>query len=212
MYKDVRVCFEKKGMAIFISHLDLNRAVMRALLRSKLKIWLSEGFNPHPKVVFAQPLSLGFEGENELFDFKADENLDILQLQKLKDVMPPGLDIKEIYFPNVKFKDIYFSEYRIIIECDRDITWINNFFKTPVMVEKKTKRSSAIVDINQFIHKLDVEKCNNELQINTVLDCSGQKMLSPSYIITALLNAGVKIQDSRIIRTKFLKNDLTEFK
>jgi radical SAM-linked protein len=212
MYRDVRVCFEKKGMAVFISHLDLNRAIMRALLRSKLNIWLSEGFNPHPKVVFAGPLSLGYEGQYELFDFKADDDLDISQLNQLKDVMPPGISIKEIYFPGTKFKEICFAEYKLNIDCDKDKAWVNKLFECPVMVEKKTKRSQAVVDIREFIHKLDIKDIQNGVEIETILDFSAAKMLSPSYIITALTDNGAAVDDSLIIRKGFLDCDFKEFK
>ena len=55
---DVRTVFEKKGRAKYISHLDLNRFMMRAFRRSGLPIWYTEGFNPHPYATFALALSL----------------------------------------------------------------------------------------------------------------------------------------------------------
>jgi uncharacterized protein (DUF2344 family) len=39
-------------------------------MRSGLDLVYSEGFNPHPKIVFAQPLSIYQESEYEIFDFK----------------------------------------------------------------------------------------------------------------------------------------------
>ena len=58
----VRVFFEKKDMARYISHLDLQRAVRRAVERSGLTVRQTEGFNPHPKMVFSMPLSM-YPGE-----------------------------------------------------------------------------------------------------------------------------------------------------
>ena len=70
--KPVRIWFTKDNECKYISHLDLNRVVMRALHKSKLNIWHTEGFNPHPFVTFALPLSLGFKGVKETMDKMAE--------------------------------------------------------------------------------------------------------------------------------------------
>ena len=49
------------------------RAVTRALLRSELPIVYTEGFNPHPKLVFALPLSIYQESEYEIFDIAVED-------------------------------------------------------------------------------------------------------------------------------------------
>ena len=58
-----RIGFYKVGDMQFISHLDLQRFMKRAFVRSGLPIWFSEGFNPHPKMVFSTPLSIGIQSE-----------------------------------------------------------------------------------------------------------------------------------------------------
>ena len=65
-----RIKFTKTGRMQFISHLDLNRVMRTALIRAGIPIYYSEGFNPHPKMVFALPLSIGAESECELLDIK----------------------------------------------------------------------------------------------------------------------------------------------
>ena len=64
----IRVFFEKKGCAAYISHLDVQRAVIRALQRTGCDFAFTEGFNPHMKLVFAMPLSLFQESTYEIFD------------------------------------------------------------------------------------------------------------------------------------------------
>ncbi|MBQ9964192.1 MAG: DUF2344 domain-containing protein, partial [Clostridia bacterium] len=59
----MRITFSKTGSARYISHLDLNRTMTRAVRRAGLPIWYTEGFNRHPYLTFAAPLSLGYEGE-----------------------------------------------------------------------------------------------------------------------------------------------------
>ena len=43
----VRISFEKKNEASYISLLDLQRVMQRVLKRSGLPVWHTLGFNPH---------------------------------------------------------------------------------------------------------------------------------------------------------------------
>ena len=67
------VAFEKGPEIRFIGHLDLMRTMQRALRRSGLPLSFSKGFNPHIRLSFAVPLSVGVVGENELMDVPLEE-------------------------------------------------------------------------------------------------------------------------------------------
>ena len=56
--REVRLRFSKTGRLKYISHLDINRAMSRALKRAQIPLWYTEGFNPHPYMSFSLPLSL----------------------------------------------------------------------------------------------------------------------------------------------------------
>lgn len=60
---------EKRGRAKYVSHLDLMRTMSRAFTRAGIDLRHSEGFNPHPIMSFALPLSVGQESVCELLDF-----------------------------------------------------------------------------------------------------------------------------------------------
>ena len=72
MFKYV-MTFSKTGTICYTSHLDLMRMFKRAFKRGGIKLAYSQGFNPHPKLGFAQPLSLGYEGMKELMEFETVE-------------------------------------------------------------------------------------------------------------------------------------------
>jgi uncharacterized protein (DUF2344 family) len=57
--------FEKKGKAVFLSHLNLVNVFQMAFRRAKIEVAFSAGFNPAPLLDFASPLPLGVAGENE---------------------------------------------------------------------------------------------------------------------------------------------------
>jgi radical SAM-linked protein len=69
-HSKVRVRFRKSGDLRLISHHDLLRFFERAIRRAQLPIRWSEGFNPHPKLVFALPLSLGITGSQEVVELE----------------------------------------------------------------------------------------------------------------------------------------------
>ena len=71
--KNVRILFSKTGRAKYVSHLDLVRAMTRAVRRANIPLWYTEGFNRHPYLTFASPLSLGYEGLRESVDIRMEE-------------------------------------------------------------------------------------------------------------------------------------------
>ena len=72
----LRVKFHKIGNLQYISHLDLVRTMMKVIVRAKLPLWYTEGFNPKPKLAFAAPLSIGTESVSEFMDIRLTEKID----------------------------------------------------------------------------------------------------------------------------------------
>jgi radical SAM-linked protein len=62
----IRFEFHKVGELRYLSHLELMRALQRALRRGGLPLAYTQGFNPQPKVSVAQALAVGVEGLHEL--------------------------------------------------------------------------------------------------------------------------------------------------
>ena len=87
------------------------------MLRANLPLWYTEGYNPHPRITIALPLSVGCESECELLDVRVTELPDFAQTAKTG-VMLPCLSSRysEIYEPIAKFSDIGFAEYKIYFD------------------------------------------------------------------------------------------------
>ena len=64
--------FQKTNLMVYISHLDIKRLFRRSIKSCGYKIIYSQGFNPHPKMSIAQPLSLGYEGLEEYLEIELD--------------------------------------------------------------------------------------------------------------------------------------------
>ena len=118
--KSVRIWFKKDFECRYISHLDLNRCMLRALHKSKIPIWHTEGFNPHPFATFPLPLSLGFRGVNECMDVKLeDESFPFEEIiSRLNGCLPRGLRVFDVTEPVMKAGKIAFASFTIKISCD----------------------------------------------------------------------------------------------
>ena len=89
-----RMRFSKTGRAVYISHLDLMRTITRAFLRAECRLKYSEGFNPHPNISIALPLSVGCESVCEIMDFKMLEDMPCDEIKsRLSTQMPEGIEV-----------------------------------------------------------------------------------------------------------------------
>lgn len=87
----IKVIFYKSGEMIYFSQLDLTRILERALRRTDLPLYCTQGFNPHIKISFANGLKLGVEGEiNATLYFTQEVSFSALK-EKLSCQLPQGI-------------------------------------------------------------------------------------------------------------------------
>ncbi len=88
----VRVEFRKEGPARFLSHLDLQAAMERALRRARVPLAFSRGFHPRPRMVFEEALPLGWASERERCWVDLAEAWPTAELERrLRATLPAGL-------------------------------------------------------------------------------------------------------------------------
>ena len=168
----------------FISHLDMNRFFTRILRKSNLPIWYTEGFNPHPYITFAAPLSLGFESEYEIMDFRLTD--DDFSLEKaaeiLKTVVPEYIEIISLKEPVMKAGKIGFAGYELTFENKETAEKFYDFISSDsVIVSKKTKKGDVkVIDVADKIQ----DTIKNGEKISLVLP-SGNENINPSVIVSA---------------------------
>jgi radical SAM-linked protein len=150
-FTNVRIFFNKIGDAKYISHLDLYRAFGRALKRSRLPVWVTEGFNPHIYTTFALPLSLGIKSDCESVDVRfvgESGEADFAEAaERLSAVMPSGLQILRIAEPVRNACDITRARYAIRADGEQ-IARLDEFFAQEViLIEKKSKSKTRTLDV-----------------------------------------------------------------
>ena len=220
--KTVRIRFCKTGSLQFISHLDLQRTFHRILVRAGIPMWYTKGFNPHAKLVFGAPLSVGCESMCEMADLKIERKITFDEIKnQLNACLTDEMYVLDVYKPENKFNDIAFADYTITIKsalCNEETpAKISAIFSAPVVMTKKTKSGEKDVDIREFINALDAKFVDGVLIINTVLATGSTANLNPEYIVNALRsNLGILSLDDvdqsyTIMRNRFMTADMSLF-
>jgi radical SAM-linked protein len=93
----LRIRFRKQGDLRLVGHHDLVRAWERLLRRAGLKLRMSEGFHPRPKMSFPSALSIGLLGLDEVLELELDGEYSTAQVETaMAPQLPPGLTLKSV--------------------------------------------------------------------------------------------------------------------
>lgn len=182
-----RAFFEKRGEAAFISHLDLQRVMGRALKRSGIPIWYTQGFNPHIYMTFALPLSLGQESVCESMDFKCEEELESEEAAAaINRGLPQGIFIQEVEEARMKTSLISSADYKALYVDggQKVLCAYRELLALPqVFVEKQNKKKQVItLDIKDEIHVLSMELQGEDALIYMNLPCGNDLTVNPALV------------------------------
>jgi radical SAM-linked protein len=99
----LRLAIKKDGSLCFLSHLDFARAVRYVVIRAKLPICYSEGFNPHMKISFASALGVGVAAEREYMDMELAEEIPVQEvMERMNAVSPQGFAVLDGQYVDIK--------------------------------------------------------------------------------------------------------------
>jgi radical SAM-linked protein len=93
----LRVRYAKRGRLRFTSHRDFSRAFERAIVRARVPMAYSSGFNPHPRISYAGASPTGAASEAEYLEIGLAREVDPAEvLTALDEALPTGLDVLEV--------------------------------------------------------------------------------------------------------------------
>ena len=190
-----RILFEKKGKAVWISHLDLMRLFQRAFKRAGLPLTHTQGFNPRPSVSIALPLSVGVESCCELLDFDLDGDkvANRIVRGKLNDYLVPGIRVLKVYDNGQKIKQLALLDTVVTLEYDMGVPQgaaqqLREFFsREEILVEKKTK-TNGIQDQNivPMIKSLEIQQEDENTVLLKARICCQNPTLNPMQLCAAI--------------------------
>lgn len=219
--RSIRIWFTKKDASKYISHLDLTRCLIRAFRRTDIPLWYTEGFNPHPYLVFGLPLPLGVEGLREVLDIRLtdDDYPNERVLTELNRVSVPGIEFLEVVEPVEKNLTVNKAKYSVSVPNLKDSKKVYADIKTAVekgniTIEKKSKKG-VVKEINICEHLIDFN-CSFDgetVNMSFILPAGNDFTINPVSFCNALFECiGISQPLHRIVRHKLLTKDLKEFR
>ena len=188
-----RLLFKKEGRAKFISHLDLLHTMQRAFIRAGISIRHTNGFNPHPYMSFALPLSVGQESCCELMDFGLTSDLPLETIpSRLNPVLQEGLFAVKAYDAERKLSDLKWLRVACLylypsgVPAGAEEKLRTLFDARSIIVEKKGKKGLTEADIAPMISSISFVKSDpTHLSAEAVIAAQNPS-LNPALLVAAV--------------------------
>ncbi len=116
--------YEKNGLIKYTAHRDVINVFYISLIRAKLPLCYTEGFNRIPRLSFSPALSLGISSKCEFVNIYLNKRVeaDGELLKRFNDAFPPGIIFNRLEYVetdiNKTVEKIKAFEYRCEIEAD----------------------------------------------------------------------------------------------
>jgi radical SAM-linked protein len=213
--------FKKTGLAAYVGHLDTQRLWTRLLRMAGVDIAYSQGFNPHPKISLASPLSLGFESKGEYLEFVSTKKLDSEALAaKLKQSLPVGFELTSIFareesYPKSLAYYSHFSTYSIHTDnfLGLEEKLADFLLKRPIILTKTSKKTGKLRDIDlcpQILELSTASVYNKKVLFFAKLLAENNNTLNPTALLDlfySTCNESFEISQSRIVRLDIFGKD-----
>lgn len=219
--------FEKGGYTKYISHLDLLRVFKRIFKVTGLDVRYSQGYNPHPKMGFAQPLSLGYSSVNEYLEFETVTAHDTGEMRNvIQKNLPHDVIIRDLFEFESEAKSLAAEadacEYVISLPYEGTEDSFNELFASymsqdHIRAMKKMKKTKTMeeVEIKDKIRSWKVYKDGELAYIDCILDSGSHSNLSPELVIKSFLDFSqlpLKRWDVEVQRTQQFFTDRIQFR
>ncbi|MBQ7173587.1 MAG: TIGR03960 family B12-binding radical SAM protein [Clostridia bacterium] len=216
-----RIKFKKVGSLQYISHLDLQRTILRVLIRAKIPVWYTQGFNPHPKVIFGLPLSVGTESLTEFIDLRLCRRMPPEEVRdRLNRELTEEMAVERVYESETPFREIAYASYEMALQLsEADDGLVENlktlYTKGPLLVTKKTKSGEKEIDVVEGIKEISLAREENTIKISALLSAKEDSYLNPELLVTEAKKAFGILADPKetysILRTHVYLADGREF-
>ncbi len=175
----------------YISHLDFIRLFHRTIRRAGINFVFSKGFNPHPVMTVAQPLSVGVTSDCEYMKVGLDGDYSERELtDRINAALPPGYKIlaaKRTEGKEIDLADLDRAEYIVEAEYGGGADIGALLSQKELIVMKKTKSGEKESDIRPYIYSLEkLDDKNGVLTLKMCIAIGGAYNLKPKSVLDAM--------------------------
>ena len=194
--------------------------MLRALHKSKIPIWHTEGFNPHPFATFPLPLSLGFRGVNECMDVRLeDDEFSFEEIKsRLNACLPLGLRVFDVTEAIMKAGKIAYASFTMLISLpDKPSSLVCEQLgalleRETIEIEKKSKRGMKTVDIKPGVKSFHVMELFDCAKLDVVLSAGSSDNVNPNLLIAALSRETGCEYETDVTRNELYNSDMEPFR
>ena len=177
----------------YISHLDFVRMFHRAVRRSGVQFVFSQGFNPHPIMTVAVPLSVGVTADGEYIKVGFDTDLSEEEIKNaLNSALPKGFFVSTVALAEGKkpdFNAIDAAEYIIDAESAMPDAFdaASLLAGSELIVMKKSKSGEKETNIRPLIYSIErIPPVAGNLGLRIVCAAGTRATLKPETVIAAI--------------------------
>jgi len=186
-----RIWYEKRAEAAYLSQLELQSILERALRRTRFPLSFSAGFHPMPRISFGRALPVGVESVSEWFTLtlrealKPEYVLDVLAAQ-----MPGGLDPVRIEELPVLKRTVQAVRETFLVRYSGGedevvrwrASWAEFMKRDVVMFDRKSKNGPKPTDLRSLVASAEPR---HDGSVELILDWSKDYM-SPQGLVLAV--------------------------
>ncbi len=204
----LRFVFSKTGDLRFLGHLEMVKAIERALNRAQIPIAFSGGFSPKPRITFALSLPMGAEGLAEMMDLELSEAIPAREvLEKVNRHLPEGISLMRGWKVPVECgalnSRVSHMTYRAMLPFVREgleETAQRFMARESIHVKRTRKGKEKIVDLKNYLLSL---KAEDGMTLRFTLSLRGEEGAArPSEVLQSLLDLdGQTLAQVRFVRT-----------
>ncbi len=195
------VRYRKSGPLRYLSQLDLNRAIDRAVRRSGLPVTYSQGYNPSAQIGYAHAMPTGMAGERELLQIELERPLDAEKVRSaLAAELPEDLgpvDVEVVSGQKRKhLSGLTVAQYEAKLRPDPPIGFddlrkaveeVRAAGELPIV--RETKSQIRTIDIRPGIHELTVfepRPGQSGLRLRMKLALPQDQLVKPSEVVACI--------------------------
>ena len=206
----IRCKFTKLGYVKFVGHLDTVRMFQRAIRVARIPIAYSQGFNPHAKVYFAMPLSVGVGSTGEYIDIITKEDVDVTKAKEvLNTILPEGIRVLEATVitegtPSL-MSLVTTADYKVMFTqgalTSEDMAHIQERINAEsLVVLKKGKKKTSEVDIKPLVKAFEIVEQEGTVEIHMQVAAGSASNLSVDLLLKALIEKELETLDYSVER------------
>ena len=175
----------------YISHLDFVRLFHRTVRRTGMNFMFSNGFNPHPIMMVAQPLSVGVTSDCEYMKVGFDGDYSEQELvDTINNAFPPGYKIlaaKKVEGKEIDLTKLDRAVYTVELEYEGSADIEKLLAQNELKVMKKSKSGVKESDIRPYIYRIEkISEDNGILVIKMCISVGSVYNLKPQSFIDAM--------------------------